>query len=635
MDDESAEIELLEQNINKTHQISRRMISVLDSFDTRLAKLEKSILPLYTSAQVLTRRTQNIDKTLLKIDEVGSQNEDLDAEEALILRGPQPGQLDTYKSAIERLNALITFKSPSSDHHDAPARLVETGAKKLTLLYTKLVAEGSSGSPPGGTSIEFTILPFPADLLASLRPLVSFLRTLPLPATHPTHPAAQGIRSVLVDAQKGYADMRGAWSKKCLSPLAKNVVDEATSYNEGGGSYEIGSSTTKARRDGVEAGKSFGKWVELVLTVAEDEYNLLCDLAPLTSGQLVAQAYGALLSPILGLFGTTLGSLIGLIKRSLHKHTFLALSTYEALLKLLPRWESLLNLREGGGGSNEVKEGLNSLRAVCLRSFPELIADIKSGATSKNNAGLAEYTGAVTDFTQSTVTYLSKLPIVKGAVGSALLSLGDGNWKMGEGVQVGKGSKLPLGGEGGDAEQTILEHYIHDVITTTIASITALSKASRRPAVAGTFLINNIHYLNAHLLQSPSDPSLPGMMAKPTQDLLARNQRTAKAGYFDSNFGPLMQALSDDPKEGRTAGKERFTRFYDLLEEVLERHRVVRVLDMDELSELGREGIAEEACKLVVPAFRRFVQRMKDREFSKNIKMSPDEVESQLKSIFN
>ncbi|KAF8309617.1 hypothetical protein F5887DRAFT_931438 [Amanita rubescens] len=121
--------------------------AVLDSFDTRLAKLEKSILPLYTSAQVLTRRTQNIDKTLLKIDELGSQNEDLDAEEALILRGPQPGQLDTYKSAIECLNALITFKSPSSDHHNAPARLVETGAKKLTLLYTKLVAEGSSGLP--------------------------------------------------------------------------------------------------------------------------------------------------------------------------------------------------------------------------------------------------------------------------------------------------------------------------------------------------------------------------------------------------------------------------------------------------------------------------------------------------------
>ncbi|KAF8346793.1 hypothetical protein F5887DRAFT_1072884 [Amanita rubescens] len=74
---------------------------------------------------------------------------DLDAEEALILHGP-PGQLDNYKSAIERLNALITFKPLSSGRHDAPqVRLVETGAKKLTPLYNKLVAEGSSGSPRG------------------------------------------------------------------------------------------------------------------------------------------------------------------------------------------------------------------------------------------------------------------------------------------------------------------------------------------------------------------------------------------------------------------------------------------------------------------------------------------------------
>ncbi|KAF8625717.1 hypothetical protein AX15_005229 [Amanita polypyramis BW_CC] len=558
----------------------------------------------------------------------------------MILRGPQPGQLGAYKNAIGRLNALIAFKNSDRDSSEmvrslpmwiclylrsaiSQARLVETGAKKLTQLYTKLVAEGSSGSPPTPVpGIEYTILPFPADLLASLRPLVAFLRTLPLPATHPTHPAAPGIRTALNEAQRGYADMRGTWSKKCLEGQAKKVVDEA-----GEGMYEA--------REGVEAGKEFGKWVDLMLTLAEDEYSLLADLAPLTSGQLLASAYTALLAPILSLFSSTLNSLITLIKRSLHRYAFLALSTYESLLKLQPRWEVLLALRDKSeGASNEIKDGLHSLRAVCLRSFPEFIADIKSGAMSKNNANVAEYTGAVTDFTQSTVTYLGRLPAVKGAAGSALLSLGDGNWRMGEGIQVGKGSKL---GEGD--EQTILEHYVHDVINTTIGTLNALAKASRRPNVAGTFLLNNVYYLNAHILQSPANPSLPTIVAKPSQELLARNQRTAKAGYFDSNFGPLMQALSDDPKEGRTAGKERFTRFYDLLEEVLDRHRVVRVLDVDELSELGREALAEEVCKLVVPAFRRFVQRMKDREFSKNpqkyIKMSPDEVEAQLKSIFN
>ncbi|KAK2467697.1 hypothetical protein APHAL10511_000291 [Amanita phalloides] len=51
-------------------------------------------------------------------------------------------------------------------------------------------------------------------------------------------------------------------------------------------------------------------------------------------------------------------------------------------------------------------------------------------------------------------------------------------------------------------EQTILEHYVYDVINTTIGTLNVLVKAPRRSPVAGTFLLNNIRYLNAHVLQS-------------------------------------------------------------------------------------------------------------------------------------
>lgn len=59
MDDEAADIELLEQHLNKTSQISQRMTSILSKFDTRLVKLEKSILPLHNSTQSLTRLVQS------------------------------------------------------------------------------------------------------------------------------------------------------------------------------------------------------------------------------------------------------------------------------------------------------------------------------------------------------------------------------------------------------------------------------------------------------------------------------------------------------------------------------------------------------------------------------------------------
>ena len=146
------------------------------------------------------------------------------------------------------MNAAIAFKANDRDSRDT-ARLVETGAKKLAQLYTKLIAEGSSGSPIGG--LDFTPQPFPPDLISSIQPLVVFLRTLPTPATHPSHPAASAIQSTLKEAQRGYADMRGSWSKKGLETYAKRVIDRAETV------------------DAVSSGREFGKWVENMMNVAE------------------------------------------------------------------------------------------------------------------------------------------------------------------------------------------------------------------------------------------------------------------------------------------------------------------------------------------------------------------------------
>jgi hypothetical protein len=138
------------------------------------------------------------------------------------------------------------------------ASLVETGAKKLTQLYTKVVAEGSSGTTPVPGSMEAALTSFPASLLPTLSPVVKFLRTLPLPQTHPSHPAAAAIQKTLSDALKGYADMRGSWAVKCLDGQGKRLVVRAN---------EVDPRTT---------GREFGEWVELILGTAE-----VCFLGPL------------------------------------------------------------------------------------------------------------------------------------------------------------------------------------------------------------------------------------------------------------------------------------------------------------------------------------------------------------------
>jgi exocyst complex protein 7 len=154
-------------------------------------------------------------------------------------------------------------------------------------------------------------------------------------------------------------------------------------------------------------------------------------------------------------------------------------------------------------------------------------------------------------------------------------------------------------------------------VNTLITSLTTLSRMQRRPAFGSVFLLNNTAYLCANLL-SPRAPLLE-ILSRPTQDTINSNFRTAKAGYFEANFSPLLQVLVEDKEKSggaaKAAAKEKFTRFFDLLEEIKERHQMARVLEDDEEQ---RAMLEDEVVKLVVPSLQRFTQKMREKEFSKS-----------------
>ena len=113
--------------------------------------------------------------------------------------------MENYIAAVERLNATIAFNAGDPRATKETARLVEAGVKKMTQLYTKLCAQGSSGTPPSGNSIK--TLPFGSSLIQTLQPIIACLRSMPQPSTHPSHPSAKAIYQSLKDAQKGYGDV--------------------------------------------------------------------------------------------------------------------------------------------------------------------------------------------------------------------------------------------------------------------------------------------------------------------------------------------------------------------------------------------------------------------------------------------
>jgi exocyst complex protein 7 len=153
-----------------------------------------------------------------------------------------------------------------------------------------------------------------------------------------------------------------------------------------------------------------------------------------------------------------------------------------------------------------------------------------------------------------------------------------------------------------------------DIVTTTIGSLNTISQSKRGP-FRPVFLLNNISYLRQNLLLEPSDDTIPSLIAPPTADALHSAFRTAKAAYFDSNLSPLMQSLTETPKDEKNKAvvKDKFTKFFILLDEIVERHRIARVLEDDPKT---RKEIEDETVMLVVPSFRLFMQ--KHKEFSRS-----------------
>ena len=130
------------------------------------------------------------------------------------------------------------------------------------------------------------------------------------------------------------------------------------------------------------------------LTCLQEEYTLLTLLAPLPGQSHFSSTYIALLTPLTTLFNSTLSSLSALIKRSLHKYTFHALASFSALSACQDRWDELIT-RRAERKENELKEGLHALRGVCLRSFPEFLADLKlagMGRGGEIGTGCADFT---------------------------------------------------------------------------------------------------------------------------------------------------------------------------------------------------------------------------------------------------
>ncbi|XP_068119700.1 exocyst complex component 7 isoform X4 [Hyperolius riggenbachi] len=140
----------IKESLDKSDQLTNNMVSILSSFESRLMKLENSIIPVHKQTETLQRLQENVERTLSCLDHVISYYHVATETERIIKEGPS-GRLEEYLSCIAKIQKAVEYfqdNNPDSPELNRVKSLFERGKESLDAEFRNLLQRHSKPVPP-------------------------------------------------------------------------------------------------------------------------------------------------------------------------------------------------------------------------------------------------------------------------------------------------------------------------------------------------------------------------------------------------------------------------------------------------------------------------------------------------------
>uniref|UniRef100_A0A668SJV7 Exocyst complex component 7 n=1 Tax=Oreochromis aureus TaxID=47969 RepID=A0A668SJV7_OREAU len=147
---EQETLSFIRENLEKSDQLTKNMVSILSSFESRLMQLENSIIPVHKQTENLQRLQENVDKTLSCMDHVISYYHVAKDTDRIIREGPT-GRLDEYLACIARIQKAVEYfqdNNPDSPELNTVKARFEKGKELLEGEFRSLLTRYSKPVPP-------------------------------------------------------------------------------------------------------------------------------------------------------------------------------------------------------------------------------------------------------------------------------------------------------------------------------------------------------------------------------------------------------------------------------------------------------------------------------------------------------
>ncbi|XP_068932422.1 exocyst complex component 7 isoform X1 [Petaurus breviceps papuanus] len=661
---EEETLSFIRDSLEKSDQLTKNMVSILSSFESRLMKLENSIIPVHKQTENLQRLQENVEKTLSCLDHVISYYHVASDTEKIIREGPT-GRLEEYLGCMAKIQKAVEYfqdNNPDSPELNRVKFLFERGKESLESEFRSLMTRHSkvvspvlildliSGEDDMEAQDDMTLDHLSENVLHDVirisRWLVEYGRNQDFMNVYYQIRSSQLDRSIKglkehfrkSNSSSGVPYSPAIPNKRKDTPTKKPVKRPGTirkaqnllkQYSQHGLDGKKGGSNLiplEGRDDMLDMEiDAYIHCVSAFVKLAQSEYQLLMDIIPEHHQK---KTFDSLIQDALDGLMMEGENIVSVARKAIIRHDYSAVLTVFPILRHLkqtkPEFDQVL---QGTAAStkNKLPGLITSMETIGAKALEDFADNIKNDPDKEYNM---PKDGTVHELTSNAILFLQQLLDFQETAGAMLAS------------QETSSSATSYNSE---FSKRLLSTYICKVLGNLQLNLLSKSKVYEDPALRAIFLHNNYNYILKSLEKSE------------LIHLVAVTQKTAERSYRDhieqqiqtyqrswlkvtdyiseKNLPVFQPGVKLRDKE-RQMIKERFKGFNDGLEELCKIQKAWAIPDTEQ-----RDKIRQAQKTIVKENYGAFLHRYASVPFTKNpekyIKYRVEQVADMIERLFD
>uniref|UniRef100_A0A3B3XFT8 Exocyst complex component 7 n=1 Tax=Poecilia mexicana TaxID=48701 RepID=A0A3B3XFT8_9TELE len=629
---EQETLSFIRENLEKSDQLTKGMVSILSSFESRLMQLENSIIPVHKQTENLQRLQENVDKTLSCLDHVISYYHVAKDTDRIIREGPS-GRLDEYLACIARIQKAVEYfqdNNPDSPELNTVKARFEKGKELLEAEFRSLLTRYSKPVPPililDAISVDEDI-ELQEEVVLEHLPEAVLQDIICISGWLVEYGRNQDFMNVYFQIRSSQLDRS---IKGLKEHFRKNSASSGVLYSPAVQTKRKDTPTKKApKRPGkddvldIEI-DSYIHCISAFVKLAQSEYALLTEIIPEHHQK---KTFDSLIQEALDNLMLEGDNIVSAARRAIMRHDYSAVLTIFPILRHLKMNKSEFDSTLQGTAAstkNKLPTLITSMETIGAKALEEFADSIKNDPDKEYNM---PKDGTVHELTSNAILFLQQLLDFHETAGAMLASQ----------------ETSSASGSTSDFNKRLLSSYICKVLGNLQLNLLSKSKVYEDSALSAIFLHNNYNYILKSLEKSEliqlvtvtqrKAESSYRELIKQQIDIYQRSWLKVLEHLTDKNM-PIFQPGAKLKDKERQVIKDKFKGFNDGLEELCKIQKGWAIPDKEQ-----RDYIRQSQRKIVSDAYRAFLHRCANISFTKNPekyhKYRPEEVEEMIEKLFD